>query len=227
MNKLSKSAQTVLLLLDHKLVTAVIPKSILTKEVEKELLEFDLVTKEGDDLILTKKSHDVINNNAYIVKYPLSSEDGKVSNYNDVIKGMHRNAANSLGLAIVNEELYKKFSKFTNTKLQKQLEQAEYYYSLSDHPNERIRKTKIKVRAAQELEMLVIDEEFSKISNFELSKPILLGYNDARKEISLTQIKDGKLILNDGTELYASQLNRLNYIMKDRIVKQYYSSRKK
>jgi hypothetical protein len=130
-NKLSNSEIIVLRLLYSKeIISSEIPE-IFFSELEKiNLLELELISfnNDLDQYELTEKAVNIIETGGYIVKYPMHNEEGVVLNYKDVLQSCSLKSAKALGLSIINTQFYKKWGKYNNLFLFKELEQTNHYY---------------------------------------------------------------------------------------------------
>ena len=58
----------------------------------------------------------------------MHNEEGVVLNYKDVLQSCSLKSAKALGLSIINTQFYKKWGKYNNLVLLKELDQTKDYY---------------------------------------------------------------------------------------------------
>ena len=63
---------------------------------------------------LTSKGNTTIEQGGYIIKYPMTAENGIVLNFRAILEGYSSSALHALGLSIINTESYKRWGKHTN-----------------------------------------------------------------------------------------------------------------
>lgn len=236
-SKLSNNEIIVLRLLYSKeVISSEIPQTFFS-DVEKErLTELDLIifNKENDQFELTEKAINVIETGGYIIKYPMHNEDGVVLNYKDVLDSCSSKSAKALGLSIINTQFYKKWGKYNNLILYKELEQAKDYYRNFEHPIAKIESFKSDIDLAESKYERVLQSELVKIKDFQLSKPLLIGITVDGHKIELLKLIDSKtglfkigngepivLNTNDNVDFYLSKSH------KHQIIRQYYVMKSK
>lgn len=236
-NRLSNSEIIVLRLLYSKeIISSEIPE-IFFSELEKiNLLELELISfnNDLDQYELTEKAVNIIETGGYIVKYPMHNEEGVVLNYKDVLQSCSLKSAKALGLSIINTQFYKKWGKYNNLVLLKELDQTKDYYRNFEHPIAKIESFKSDIDLAESKYEKVLYSELIKIKDFELSKPLLIGITIDGHKIELLKLIDSKtglfkignndpmiLNTNDNYDFYLSKNH------KHQIIRQYYIMKSK
>jgi hypothetical protein len=236
-SKLSNNEIIVLRLLYSKeVISSEIPVSFFSSNERNNLLNLDLIifNEELDQFELTEKAINVIETGGYIIKYPMHNEDGVVLNYKDVLDSCSSKSAKALGLSIINTQFYKKWGKYNNLILYKELDQARDYYRNFEHPIAKIESFKIDIDIAESKYERILQFEMIKIKDFTLSKPLFIGITIDGHKIELLKIIDSKTSLfkignnepiilntNDNIDFYLSKNH------KHQIIRQYYIMKSK
>lgn len=221
------------LLYSKQLESDTIPSIFFGKEEKERLTDLALLDLDLDKKYrLTDKAIKLIEDGGYIIKYPLSTEEGTVLNYKEVLNQMSPKAARALGLSIVNTEFYKKWGKHNNLTLLNLLQDTISYYRSFDHPVSKIEQYQEDVKTSQSNCDRAIHSEFQKIENFLLIKPIKLGVDSNGKKMKLVKIlskNKAEVIIGDSKESIIININDSELILtsndKTNIVRQYYLSK--
>lgn len=189
-NKLSNNEMIVLRLLYSKQVTSSqIPKVFFDVAEKDNLVSLGLIAlKPDNEYVLTEKAINVIETDAFIIKYPLATEKGTVLNYKDVLNNMSSSAARALGLSVINTDFHKKWGKQTNTLLYDKLKETMLYYRDFNHP--------LSIIYDYEADVIKADEAYSNELHKQLARvdSIVIMENSDINLVDLTTGETLKLI---------------------------------
>ena len=225
-NKLSNNEIIVLRMLYSGLIESHnIPKCYFDVKEKDNLCRLDLIELTSSQrYILTKKAINMLTTGGFVVKYPLSTDKGNVSNFKNTLQDMSPKASRALGLSIINSEFYKKWGKNTNYDLYNKIEESIEYYRKFDHPLTRLKSYLLDVEDKIDKYNQVLLEEFDKVINFDLVQPIQIYYNN--RMYLLTRIQNGSKSLtiqynNESINCKLEDLNLNTKVIHD-IIGSYY-----
>jgi hypothetical protein len=213
-----------------------IPESFFDDKEKNNLLELGLIeyNDDTDQFVLTEKAVTVIETGGYIIKYPMHNEEGVVLNYKDVLQSCSAKSAKALGLSIINTQFYKKWGKYNNLILYKELEQTKDYYRNFEHPIAKIEAFKADIDTAESKYEKVLQYELIKIKDFYLMKPLLIGITIDGQRIELIKVIDyrtGLFKIGDNEPMIMNTNDNIDFYLskshKHQIIRQYYIMKSK
>jgi hypothetical protein len=235
-NKLTNNEViTLRLLYSNQILSKDIPPFFFGEDEKNNLTDLGLIEiVEDGKYELTEKAITAIETGGYIIKYPLANEDGVVMNYKDVLESCTPSSAKALGLSIINTQFYKKWGKYNNMILLRELEETRDYYRKFEHPIATIEAFRNDIDQAKSRYERAINSELLKIKDFELSKPLRIGITADGKRIELVEIinnKTAKFKIDD-SELVTANYNTdtdfyLSSQHKHQIIRQFYIMKSK
>jgi hypothetical protein len=236
-NKLSNNEIIVIrLLYSGQILSTEIPESFFDDKEKTNLMELGLIdhNEETDQFALTEKAVNIIETGGYVIKYPMHNEEGVVLNYKDVLNSCSTKSAKALGLSIINTQFYKKWGKYNNLILYKELEQTKDYYRNFEHPIAKIEAFKADIDTAESKYEKVLQNELIKIKDFELSKPLLMGITIEGHKIELLKVidsKSGLFKIGDNQPMVINTNDNIDFYLsknhKHQIIRQYYIMKSK
>lgn len=166
-----------------------LPATLLTVEIKDNLVGLGLLALAEGQYLLTELAMKVIEENSFIVKYPLATEKGIVSSYNNVLTQMSKPAIFGLGMAIVGTDSHKRWGKQVNTLLFEKLKESmAFYRTMNMHPLQVIELYKLDIREAELQYEAIVNSEFNKIDEIVSVYPSIKLYDTALKDsITLLQ----------------------------------------
>ena len=233
-DRLTDKEEIVIRMLNMGKLSKDIPADILDKETKDRLLGLDMIgLNTPGNYILTKKAVGVLETGGFIVKYPMTTEDGVVLNFNRILTGYSTDALKALGLSVINTGAYKRWGRYNNVALYSIMKDTMAFYAKFDHVTTRLSSYLSKILEAQSDYEKILNVELSKISNFKLLKPITLGTKSSNgSPIILTEFispKEG--IVGGGSMgipiLFDDPEYTLTPYMKDDLIRQYHSYKSK